>query len=142
MLSQLQILACGCLGESSHKMEIKKSDIIFSGKVLDKKDFFVVDSFTGIKINMVRYYAIVNRVFKGRLKQSQIEVVTGVGNGDCGFNFEVNKSYIIYIDCKDKFYAKGQKVTKFLYTDICKKTRVMNDIELLEIKNTRGLKRL
>jgi len=127
---------CSCIGEATVRQELKRSDVVFTGKVISKK---VIDTksptdklMQGLKMYMAEYKLQVSTVFKGKIKQDTVTIITGVGGGDCGFNFEIGNEYIVYSSLKNKYYPQGNSVSKFLYTDICRRTRLATDTE--EIK--------
>src|SRR5207247_1920928 len=37
----------------------------------------------------------ITRVFRGN-KQDQVSVLTGLGGGDCGYNFQTGQTYLVY----------------------------------------------
>lgn len=76
--------ACDC-ALSSLKTEIERSAEIFQGKVLKKE-----------KVNHNYIYQFeVKNVWKGTTEVKK-SIKTGLGGGDCGVNFEVGKSYIVF----------------------------------------------
>lgn len=131
--------ACNCIGNSNIKQALKSSDFVFRGKVIEKTNFIIDTLFADRYVYNVQYTFEIETIYKGRKKNRKqiISVVTGVGNGDCGFEFEKGQEYIVYTDWKDKYYSAGQRVTKFLYTDICKRTTSQVKKEETEIKKYR-----
>jgi hypothetical protein len=122
---------CSCIGEATLKQELKRSDVVFTGKVISKK---VIDTrsptdtlMQGLKMYVAEYKLQVSSIFKGKVKQDTITIITGVGSGDCGFNFEIGNEYIVYSSFENKYYPQGNTVSKFLYTDICRRTRLATD---------------
>lgn len=85
-------------------------NFVFSGTVLTvKRNILSVD---------VTFR--VNKVWKGKVSQI-MTIITGNGNGDCGYSFEKGKSYLVDAD----------KNNKQIYTNICTKTE-----RLIEAKET------
>lgn len=122
---------CSCIGEATVKQELKRSDVVFTGKVISKK---IIDTrsptdtlMQGLKMYMAEYTLQVSTIFKGKIKQDTITIITGVGGGDCGFNFEIGTEDIVYSSFENKYYPHGNTVSKFLYTNICKRTRLATD---------------
>ncbi|MGM7700409.1 hypothetical protein ACSVDE_01720 [Pseudalkalibacillus sp. Hm43] len=81
--------ACSCAVPQSAEKEMERSDAVFTGTVTKIK-----------KVGMGLYspkkvYFDVEKTWKGQNK-SKMFVVTGIGSGDCGFNFEVGQDYIVY----------------------------------------------
>ena len=103
---------------------------------MDKKVIRIKDSLMPlIKIQKAEYTIQITRVYKGKIKNSIIKLITGLGSGDCGFGFNVGNEYIIYCTYENKYYEQGEIVNKFLYTDICRRTRLSNDKEELKLLN-------
>lgn len=127
--------ACSCIGENSVKKEVERSDVVFSGKVLSKNIFSVNDSNlpNGFLLHKAEYVILVSKLFKGKLLCDTIKVVTGVGKGDCGYEFLIGVEYIIYAYNSDKYFESGQKTDNFLQTDICSRTRKINKKEIKKI---------
>ncbi len=119
------VFACSCdlplpvkSLEKQIKESYKKSAAIFSGKVIEvikiPNAYFVKVKFKSEKI------------YKGEML-NEIIVSTGLGNGDCGYRFEVGKSYLIY--------AYGDSDN--LLTNICQRTSLLQeskDAEILDKK--------
>ena len=128
-------LACSCIGKSNIKIEIAKSNIILSGKILSKRIFSikiedVVEEFYPKKIE---YAVLVTKIYKGSLLKDTLRIMTGLGNGDCGYNFLLNRTYIIYGVYAEKHFEGGQKVSQFVETDICSRTRLYEFLEQKKI---------
>lgn len=123
IFNQTDVLACSCdlsVPKSSLKQQVnkakKKSNAVFSGKVLEI-----------IKQPLHHYISVrllVENSWKGTLLK-EITITTGLGGGDCGYPFEIGKSYLIY--------ANGSDENK-LSTNICQRTTNLPDaIEDLKI---------
>lgn len=133
-------LCCTCIGAITIKNEYKRSDAILKGKLLSKKTITITDRVrTEFNIQMVEYKFQVLEIYKGKIKNKIVAITTGIGNGDCGFVFNIDEEYIIYSSYENKYFANGNIVNKFLYTDICRRTRLANDLE--EIKELKKRKR-
>ena len=113
---------CSCIGKFKIRNEIAKHELIFSGKVLSKNEFPVEDSLSGIKLWNVEYEFEVKYIYKGEIVTDKVKVITGLGNGDCGFNFVLGKTYIVYSDFDDELIS-GEKRLRFVTTDICTRTQ-------------------
>src|SRR5581483_8506117 len=59
----------------------------------------------------------VTRVFRGR-KEEHVSVVTGLGAGDCGYDFQTDHAYLVYA-------SKGP--SGFWFTSICTGTEAIED---------------
>ncbi|MEO7176102.1 MAG: hypothetical protein ABIV51_09430 [Saprospiraceae bacterium] len=125
--------SCTCIGEASVKRAIKESNIVLVGKIVKSEQFSFSSKWDIDSLTRIRYFVEVKRIYKGRVKKQIIEIITGNGNGDCGFEFKVGQEYVIYLDFKKRYFEKGEKVPRYLYTDICKRTCEVNDFEINEI---------
>lgn len=115
-------LACSCelppqkvSDRKLAKQAKKKSSAVFSGEVLEvvtKSDF--------VNVAKIR----IKSKWKG-VKDTEAYVSTGRGGGDCGFPFEVGRSYLIYATTA----ADGT-----LTTNICDRTKLLSEA-LQEIKD-------
>lgn len=123
--------ACSCIGKSKINTEIKKTDILFSGKVISKKIFSVKIEYVPEEFypKKVEYEVLVIKKYKGNILTDTLKIVTGIGNGDCGFNFLINHTYIIYGMYSKKKLESGETVDEFIETDICTRTRLYECLE-------------
>ncbi|MFM2395161.1 MAG: hypothetical protein RLZZ546_3144 [Bacteroidota bacterium] len=127
---------CTCIGKATFKKEYKRSNVVMTGKVLDKKIIEVKDSLMPlIKIQKAEYTVQIIKIYKGKIKKSTIIITTGLGGGDCGFEFNIGNEYIIYCSYENKYYEQGKTVNQFLHTGICRRTRLINDKEELKLLN-------
>jgi hypothetical protein len=115
--------ACTCIRESNVKSAFKSTDLVFTGKVISvqeiiewsdtsyaylfyKKDS-ILDNYDKYKLrffgdNKKLVYTIeITKNYKGKIKTSTIDIRTGFGHGggDCGFNFDIGKEYLVYAIC-------------------------------------------
>ncbi|HEX8247007.1 MAG TPA: hypothetical protein VF599_02390 [Pyrinomonadaceae bacterium] len=90
----IETAACSCLAlpaETTLNQAVRKaykdSNAIFSGKVLaiakNPNSGFVIVKFK------------VDKSWKGKIS-SILSVKTGIGGGDCGYQFEIGKKYLVY----------------------------------------------
>nr|WP_249317010.1 hypothetical protein [Bacillus sp. FJAT-50079] len=84
------INACSCAELPSVEEEFERSKAVFSGKVIDIREKQSLDGYTS---NSVQFE--VTNTWKG-VEQSQIIITTGLGGGDCGFDFKEGKEYLVY----------------------------------------------
>lgn len=101
-------VACDCVGRATVEEGVKSSDLVVTGKIISKEIILTNDTIDfGLKedstknililpINKAKYKLIVLKKFKGNLQQDTLTIITGVGGGDCGFEFTVGQKYIIY----------------------------------------------
>ncbi len=137
------VYCCTCIGESTFKEEFKRSDVVLIGRVIDEKTIEITDSLLPrLKILKVEYTIHATKIYKGKIGDTLVKVVTGGGGGDCGFLFTVGNEYIIYCSYQDKYYAQGNRVSTFLYTDYCRRTRLANDAEELSRLSKKRDKRI
>ncbi|KAB2336229.1 hypothetical protein F7731_12085 [Cytobacillus depressus] len=96
--------ACSCAEPVSVKSELSHSKVVFSGKVLSVKN---KRSLNGYVTKDVIFE--VSQTWKG-VKESQIQITTGLGGGDCGIEFKKGEDYLVYGRDSD-IYGKKQLVT-------------------------------
>ena len=132
---------CSCI-PITVKENIKKSDAIFIGKILE------VDTINSFSENFLKfkwstpdsgaYYLShlvkleIKKRFKNKSLTDTIVIMTGNGGGDCGFHFELKRDYLIYaneqtyflIDEIDKFNPQKfqSHKAKYLTTTDCDRT--------------------
>jgi hypothetical protein len=75
----------------------------------------------------------VTRTWKGIAEKKQITVETGIGGGDCGYQFTIGRSYILYCN----------ETGGMLFTDICMRTCEMDrgwrsDTEIKELDEAKA----
>jgi hypothetical protein len=138
---QNQVNACSCIPQASVKVELAKSDVVITGKVFTEEPSFVIDSPTGIHINRIKYSIIVENIYKGKLIKDTLQVISGRGNGDCGFTFEIGEIYVIYANYRKRYYTQGNIVPQYLYTDICKRTRQKDESEIMKLESMRKVRK-
>ena len=87
----------------------KESKAVFSGKVVEVNRN-AQSQFITVKFK-------VENSWKGNITQ-EVSITTGLGSGDCGYSFEVGKSYLVY--------AYGSNENS-LQTNICQRTGSLTD---------------
>ncbi|PSR56885.1 hypothetical protein AHMF7605_27000 [Adhaeribacter arboris] len=157
--------ACTCAGKDKLTTEngYASVNVVVKGTVISVSDYNYYDtaglSLTGLKFDpklytyMIRKYkayriAITNN-FKPELSLSDtLTVITGQGGGDCGFEFEIGKEYIVYSDRwtereivesirkrRTKRSLKEVARENVFYTDICSLTQEANATELKKLES-------
>lgn len=128
--------ACSCIGKDNTLVNFKKAICIFSGKVISLKQFEVIDTniYFGMHIFKNEYTFIVQKTYKGFLYSDTVRVITGVGKGDCGYAFKINKSYLVYTTVERKLFQNGDILPEFLHTDICAGTKRITRKGIKELK--------
>ncbi|QOY36775.1 hypothetical protein AWH56_003730 [Anaerobacillus isosaccharinicus] len=81
--------ACSCAENPDVEAAFKRSQAVFSGKVLDIQEKKGKGSYG----RLVHFE--VKRTWKG-IEELQVKVTTGLGGGDCGFDFQVGQEYLVY----------------------------------------------
>ena len=113
-------LACDCSTPIFTK-EVRKSHYILVGKVIAKK---LVSSPQKGDYPHHLYKIQVSYYYKGRGTKKTITLRSGVGGGDCGFPFELGKSYLIFGNLKQK--------DGVVHTNICRRTKALEETKDLE----------
>jgi hypothetical protein len=159
--------ACSCVGRENQttESELAVVDLAVKGKIISVSDYHHYDTATltlsGQRFDSSRarffirnyrvFTLVVDHKFKGAKNMSDtIKIVTGMGGGDCGYDFEVGRDYIVYGDTwKNKLVkTRGRKmgnrkiveevaVPDWYYTDICRLTQESNEKELQTLKSKR-----
>jgi hypothetical protein len=140
--------ACDCIGDESVKSAIKNSNIVIRGLIISRESIIYVDTLKLFEDStkkefavplftwkLYKYRVVVTEKYKGKNLTDTITIMTGVGNGDCGFPFETGKEYIIYGISKNPYQKKYLRMEKAetlkgtYWTDICTRTTLYNDKE-------------
>lgn len=119
----LLFLSCTCIEENSSdnyiKEEVKEADLIARVKVTNIEYIILSDSIT--EYTAFPYYKCdveILDLVKGRLTTKEGSIYTGLGNGDCGYNFIVGNEYIVFCKLRELTLTN-----RFYYTDVCSLTR-------------------
>lgn len=123
---------CTCLPVTVEQ-NVKKSTLIFTGKVIKVDTIAIYEdglpelAYRGGHLAVVK----IKSILKGKYNNDTIKIMTGVGQGDCGFNFKPKVDYIIYskernyeqIDSTNHETKNFYKRTRSYYsTTICDRT--------------------
>lgn len=84
------VVACSCVENPSVEVALQKSDAVFSGNVIDVREKRQPN---GYRPKSVHFEVI--DTWKG-VEETQIIIVTGLGGGDCGFDFKEGQEYLVY----------------------------------------------
>ncbi len=106
ILWPLPIEACSCITSGSVCDAAWQADAVFVGHIVS------ISSTGGRRVELA-----VIEPFRG-LQLSQVTLVTGFGQADCGYPFEIGQSYLVYAHRT----PEGQ-----LSTSICSRTRPVRD---------------
>lgn len=118
ILSSNEVFACSCLRVPDAplsklvKQAKDKSDAVFTGKVLEVKEN--TEDGRSVKLEIINSW-------KGN-PSKEITLLTGNDDGDCGYRFEVGKTYLVYAD-KGTMYSSVER----LETTICSRTKSLAD---------------
>jgi hypothetical protein len=112
--------ACSCAESLSVENEYTRSVAVFRGEVIGVKE---VDHSKRVMIEVLENWKGAN--------QSQIIIQTGLGDGDCGIDFEMGKEYLVYANKQSVYDDSGN----YFSTGICDRTTsihaVTNDFDIL-----------
>lgn len=105
--------ACKCVIPGPElKTEINKTEIIFLGQCIGS-EFITGEESNSDRGYTVRYFFKVEQKFKG-ISTKNITVETGMGLGDCGFEFRPGFLYLIYAHIDNSI----------VHTYICTRTKI------------------
>lgn len=138
------LFACTCDGTSTVKGSLEGSDLVIIGKVISGEEFRALDSTIGgnryYSYPKMRYRVAIKEKFKGNCASDTITIITGLGGGDCGYQFGVGYEYLIYGYKQFQDKLTNQPVNVF-ETNICTRTRDSSDTkEILELRTLVGKK--
>lgn len=108
--------ACSCAGQSAPCEEYWEASAVFIGTVIEGRLVSVKEGDFEHQMNAVRIS--IDEAFRGA-EGAEIEVITGLGGGDCGFGFRRSQQYLVY--------AYRDKDDQKLYTNICTRTRSISE---------------
>jgi len=129
--------ACSCNTLSVRKA-LKKSDIIFTGKVISVEKRDLVNSFTKdngseakFEYHLYDYTFEVTQIFKGKKETITITITTTGDEGDCSGFYEMDREYLMYVFRQDyiPYLNPNEKVTPFWTTNICLGTDLLKGVE-------------
>ena len=95
----IQSSACSCVQPGSVQEELERTDVVFSGEVIDifdeneKKE--IISS-----ADVVQYVFEVKEIWKGT-EQSQVLVSSARDSASCGFEFELNMKYLVFAQLEE-----------------------------------------
>ena len=121
-----QAVACSCAGEQKPCEAYGDAFAVFTGTVTFSSTTKVKEAGYEFTKRLVRLH--VDRPLKN-VEASDIEIMTGWGDADCGFGFRLGGQYLVYAYGDDK---------KRLETSICTRTRPLSDATA-DLEFIRGL---
>lgn len=138
LLVPIKTFSCSCVGgEMTIEEAIEVNDYVLTVNVVGVDTIFIpyyADDFMSIdstqplwEFPYIKYDVLIKEVFKGREVSGQMSIISGVGNGDCGFIFKMNMDYIVYGNSNDgqEFLLNREVIT----TDLCTRTRLYTNEE-------------
>jgi 5-hydroxyisourate hydrolase-like protein (transthyretin family) len=123
-LGATKIFACSCAGRALPCQDYWNASAVFIGTVSSSTT-------ASYKINEREFegrliHFAVDRAFRD-VEGAEVEVTTGLGGGDCGYNFRVGGQYLVYA---------YRNANNKLATGICNRTRLLSeaseDLQYLE----------
>jgi carboxypeptidase family protein len=122
-LSISEVKACTCKIAGPPCEEYSQSQAVFAGKVIKKSMLYVEegegDSRHKYQQVLVRFS--IEQVFKG-VAGDEVEIVTGMGGGDCGYHFKDGERYVVYAN------RSGQDKSR-LYSGICNRIKLVAEAD-------------
>src|SRR5688572_25515685 len=111
LFSATEASACYCMfGGGAVCQENWNASAVFVGTVIDSKIIDVKRGDFDSKQRLVRLS--LDEMFRG-VEGAQVEIVTGLGGGDCGFDFKQAQQYLVYgIESEGKLYTGSCTPTK------------------------------
>lgn len=108
-------ISCSCGEPPPLKKEFNSTFAIFVGKVIKGEAIKIEDNYVDRKFTVE-----ISKVIKGELKNI-VEIFTSIDDADCGYDFIIGRSYLIYAWNNDK----GNK----LIINCCSRTKEQGKIE-------------
>lgn len=99
------IYACSCAEIPTVEEELERSKAVFTGNAITIKEQRHLD---GSITKSVLFG--VTKTWKG-VSESQVIITTGLGGGDCGYEFEQGKEYLVYANNSSMYGEKDDLVT-------------------------------
>ena len=110
--------ACTCSQSGPPCQDFWKADAVFAGTVVGVSGAEVDDGDYKRAVWLVRL--TVEQALRG-VEGPEVEVWTGRGGGDCGYNFKAGERYLVYAH-------RGQRDGR-LSTGICSRTRLLSEAD-------------
>ena len=111
------------------------SDLVVVGTVISGEEFRTLDSTSMgsryFRYPQMRYRVVISEKFKGNFRSDTVTIITGMGHGDCGYQFGIGYEYIIY-GYKQYKDRSSDRVVNFFETDICTRTRGASDLKKIQ----------
>ncbi len=115
--------ACSCGDPGPPCRALLQTDAAFVGKVLEirgsRTESETTESDLPHPFRRVRFLVEENFRGAGVRPGGELEVLTGFGGGDCGYDFETGERYLVY--------AQHLPGAEWLYAGICSRTRRLSE---------------
>src|SRR5215475_14093518 len=118
------VKACSCMfGVSPPCEEYWRAEAVFAGKAIKQSTFYVEQGEGNSKYrfqqSLVRFS--VEQAFKG-ISGEEVEIVTGMGGGDCGYQLKDGERYVVYA-------VRSGKDNSRLYAGVCNRIKLVAEAE-------------
>lgn len=134
LIVSIRSYACSCKNFNGIEEHISNTEIIFSGTVTNVSSC-ELETTDDWRTHSVKMYTFkISDAYKG-VKEKSIEIITGLGFGDCGDHFSIGEEYIIF--AYDSGYT--EKNDGLYETNICKWNGLVNEYEIY-VEMLKGLK--
>src|SRR6185436_20905121 len=100
--------ACTCAGEGAPCQAYWEASAVFTGTVIEGRPVMV--KFGEYEHEQRAVRISIDEAFRG-VEGAEVEVITGLGDSDCGFGFRRAQQFLVY--------AYRDKDDQKLYTNIC-----------------------
>src|SRR5215468_5184618 len=120
-ISDVKACTCGFVGPPCE--EYWRSQAVFAGKVIKKSTFYVEEGEgdSRYKYQQVLVRFSIEQAFKG-IAGDEVEIVTGMGSGDCGYYFKDGERYVVYA------IRSGRDKSR-LYSGSCNRIKLVAEAE-------------
>ncbi|QSE99007.1 hypothetical protein [Fulvivirga lutea] len=145
------VFGCSCSGNNTIESEIDNSSSVILGRIISEEEITLIDSGNSTLPDSIFVDAFLSsqvikkfqveliKAFKGNFDSEIIAIYSGRGGGDCGYHFEIDKTYVIYADDISYFehdestmpYPKGKNIA---WTNICDRTNFSKQSEIHRIE--------
>lgn len=113
--------ACTCMSPKRPVCEVWwQTAAVFVGRVTRLRTI-EDETANGLNTRKVATFRIIENFLGIPRREREVQVRTGSGGGDCGFDFERDRTYLVY--------ASRSALTNQLETGICSRTAPMEDAE-------------
>ena len=128
-------LACSCIPESTLEESLNEHDFIFVGQCLIGEAKIEKDSNSQDR-HIVNWTFEVQSSLKGLTEKKRVVIQTGIGFGDCGYQFKLGMSYLVFGHFEhDKLTTNICTPTKFvgfypskIEEKVAKEIKAINDL--------------